>query len=1795
MTTKTKLFEEKYFPKNLEHKRHHPFYADWDDWCYIASKYHSMDVTVLQAAINKGYRSYLADTLCQEEEWLVDEIYFQTNETYHSLISLEIYEEIKFGSGFQRRAAIQKMAKELNTRFYLATSPYICNDMCECTQLPGTIWKFPMKDCMYREEHLRSHILAHLWAWYSVTRPRRQFRKYYTRLQRVILSLPAKYLQNFTPELITRPQDLLLTGRSLLRELYDRAYFDDTNVDDIVQRCEELKHLITKENVGEGAVKSFNGLTRKCEEFKRFLAKEQGPISSQCERGGPIFSEEMVELADSIFSTYAIEQGFMNMTHTVSDEQIKKLQGAIVETQEMFLQSLGDTIVSSGKTLMVLFATAATVSLIAQFAMTHGLDLIMKLLHMIYSVVFGPEESKQIDDSYRAVQQGGFEEISVPFLPAMILNHVIAPPKEILNSLWHNSEIDRTMRRLGYLGDPKIQKGLERCVDWVRMVITRTYTWFCREILGFHVPEDVTSNSHVIIQWNREIDEVIQKYYANTLVWSETTWSVLYNLYSRGLTITRSPAYAPWKFDVWKQIIKLGNILEKFKQHARDSQTIRNPPVTLYLYGGTGVGKSSVTYPLAAEILKGIFEKEESPIDLKRYWKSLIYMRSSEQEFWDGYENQMVTVFDDFNQQADSASNPNLELFEIIRASNCFPYPLHMASLDQKANTTFSSKIILVSSNLEKPKTQSLNFPDALARRFDVCVRVSRKAQYQDYRGDFNPTIYDFDQYDMMTGESLGPITYAQLVQKGIDEYFSRRSFVDSVNNYIEKVLAEPQEIAIEQGRILLTHLTGPSNFEFSHNGLVREAWSPDSWIKDKIYSTCHGARSLIHRTTRYIQSYISGLPYVSMDVRETELWHGISSQQNRIAKRYNEMAVAYAKFQEEHPYLVKFASYVALLFAGLAFLKLFQKFKVSKKNSLPLVTEEGFVEKYNLGRRMSRAEAYNPSQIRTARVESYSQPQIKMAKVESYAPTAPRLAKVEAVVYDPATGLPIEQGVKDLNAAEIMLSIARRNLYKMYETTTGTPIGHVFFLRGKIVVMPKHFLNGLNQALRNDPDARVYFKSALLSRAFEAKIAEMIKSRYEFESPEEGFGPVASRDCMAMIVEESIIHPDAVPYFCDKGSLSRVDSTEVMMPVMVNNDLKNSERDILLLRFRQGRSALQRIESLPVGTSSEVLVRYIRDAWRYEADTEPTECGAPVIVRNTQITGGKICGFHIAGIQGTGEGFATPFYKEDALRVISHFPQTKGFYQTVRAKLNEYPVEQGQVPSKAEFVRLGRIGRVIAQPSKTKIEPSLVHGEIKPPHTRPCQLRPNDTFDPRGYRLERLGNVTSAIDSGIIENSKGALLDELSQVIARSEEALNNNIKAVYTFEEAILGIDGELFVNSIKRDTSPGFPFVHLSGMTKRTDFFGESEEYVLGTKQCEILRSRVENIIFCAKRGEVLDHYFVDTLKDERKPIQKAHKTRLFSAGPLDYLVACKMYFNGVVALLEKTRNRSHISVGTNPYSEDWGEIVKELHRKSDMIIAGDFEGFDASQHQRLLEAAGEIFVALSARHLGASEEDQQVMRVLLVSCYNSMHITGDEAYQWTHSLPSGHYLTAPINSVFVNLSFACIWQICFEQHTYMHAARFWRECGLVAYGDDHILSVPPSRIEKFNQLTIPGLFQQIGLSYTMEDKDAVATRPYRNIFEISYLKRGFYRDELTGKWLAPLQLETILETPMWIHKSPDARAQTIENLEFAIKELSLHPVFVWEQWHPVLCRVGEKLRHYTNLRNHNEVRYLVCSST
>lgn len=91
----------------------------------------------------------------------------------------------------------------------------------------------------------------------------------------------------------------------------------------------------------------------------------------------------------------------------------------------------------------------------------------------------------------------------------------------------------------------------------------------------------------------------------------------------------------------------------------------RTEPVCIWLHGETGQGKSYLSMPLCVELAKRL-----GPHTNVNEILSDVFTRNVETEFWNGYKGQTVVLYDDFGQIIDSASNPNPEYIEIIKAIN---------------------------------------------------------------------------------------------------------------------------------------------------------------------------------------------------------------------------------------------------------------------------------------------------------------------------------------------------------------------------------------------------------------------------------------------------------------------------------------------------------------------------------------------------------------------------------------------------------------------------------------------------------------------------------------------------------------------------------------------------------------------------------------------------------------------------------------------------------------------------------------------------------------------------------------------------------------------------------------------------------------------------------------------------------------------------------------------------------------------------------------------------------------------
>ncbi len=93
-------------------------------------------------------------------------------------------------------------------------------------------------------------------------------------------------------------------------------------------------------------------------------------------------------------------------------------------------------------------------------------------------------------------------------------------------------------------------------------------------------------------------------------IYTESTLADIKRLYNMGVSYMRHPLYKPHQRVISEILNQLLRFADKIKKKVGTDASVRNPPVTLYLYGETGVGKSTLTYPLCATLLKTIFTRE---------------------------------------------------------------------------------------------------------------------------------------------------------------------------------------------------------------------------------------------------------------------------------------------------------------------------------------------------------------------------------------------------------------------------------------------------------------------------------------------------------------------------------------------------------------------------------------------------------------------------------------------------------------------------------------------------------------------------------------------------------------------------------------------------------------------------------------------------------------------------------------------------------------------------------------------------------------------------------------------------------------------------------------------------------------------------------------------------------------------------------------------------------------------------------------------------------------------------------
>lgn len=518
-------------------------------------------------------------------------------------------------------------------------------------------------------------------------------------------------------------------------------------------------------------------------------------------------------------------------------------------------------------------------------------------------------------------------------------------------------------------------------------------------------------------------------------------------------------------------------------------------------------------------------------------------------------------------------------------------------------------------------------------------------------------------------------------------------------------------------------------------------------------------------------------------------------------------------------------------------------------------------------------------------------------------------------------------------------------------------------------------------------------------------------------------------------------------------------------------------------------------------------------------------------------------------------------------------------------------PVEQAQFIYD-DSVALGYLGslppdKVPFIPHTSRLVKSALHG--MPGLESMCEPAILDRHDERYTHTEtplyagvkKHGKITSNFTKRELDWAEELLWDRWYTNLKPS--IMNPQ---VLTDEQAILGLDVEYY-KPMDLDSSAGYPYV-LGSRKKKKEFIeiqrDEQLKPIAVLSMDESVHRELERKRELRKQGIIPQALFIDTLKDEKRSIQKARSlggTRVFCNGPMDEVIEDRKYFMHFIAAFMRDRYNMQHAVGINPMASEWSHITTRLLSKSPKFMTLDYSNFGPGYNAGVAERAYNIMIRWTKRTVKkpdylTDEEYERTLRALVYKCLQSHHVCSNTVYYQVAGSPSGATFTTIINSIVNQLYVALAWiNLCNDPIWKLGkslAKEYYNSVCLYVYGDDAIMTVREAYFPYFNMSTIIKFFSKYGIAATNADKSG-ELRESETIYEAQFLKRGFRKHETRDEWTGPLKWDSILAATQWVWKSANLKESTQVNVNAALLQAHGHGRAKFEEFKALL---SERMR-------------------
>jgi len=259
----------------------------------------------------------------------------------------------------------------------------------------------------------------------------------------------------------------------------------------------------------------------------------------------------------------------------------------------------------------------------------------------------------------------------------------------------------------------------------------------------------------------------------------------------------------------------------------------------------------------------------------------------------------------------------------------------------------------------------------------------------------------------------------------------------------------------------------------------------------------------------------------------------------------------------------------------------------------------------------------------------------------------------------------------------------------------------------------------------------------------------------------------------------------------------------------------------------------------------------------------------------------------------------------------------------------------------------------------------------------------------------------------------------------------------------------------------------------------------------------------------------------LKDEFVSYKKlkAKKTRVFFMCQLWFLTLLRTQTLGLTRVMIRRRLLFGNAVGLNTHSDEWHALFEHMNEpEGENWVAGDFKGFDKILSITILNAVKKILLALAERSGNYRPEELLAFEAMLADV---VHPTVDffgTVITLLGGEISGHQLTTIYNST----ANVILHYYAFKKTS---SGNFWDLVRICTLGDDVFIKVD-NACPTYNHTTIQEVFGNMGIEYTMADKDS-ESRPYIALEEVTFLKRMFADHEEFPVKVAPLDKASLIK--------------------------------------------------------------------